>query len=56
MPLEAGFRLGVYVIHGQLGAGGMGEVYRAHDTKLNRDVGLKILPSEFAVDPSALQT
>jgi serine/threonine protein kinase len=50
MPLPAGTRLGPYDITGQLGAGGMGEVYRARDTKLDRDVAIKILPPEFATD------
>src|SRR5512134_1828264 len=48
MPLEPGARLGVYEIIGALGAGAMGEVYRARDTKLNRDVALKILPAHLA--------
>jgi len=44
-------RLGPYEIHSSIGAGGMGEVYRAHDSRLDRDVALKILPRDFATDP-----
>ena len=54
MSLETGARLGVYEVLGSLGAGGMGEVYRARDTRLQRDVALKILPSAFANDPGRL--
>src|SRR5882672_2179317 len=54
MPLAAGTRLGSYEIVGPIGAGGMGEVFRARDTKLNRDVALKILPEAFAADPERL--
>src|SRR5213596_403681 len=54
MALSPGFRLGPYEILSALGAGGMGEVYRAHDTKLNRDVALKVLPDSFASDPDRL--
>jgi len=54
MPLSPGTRLGVYEIGGAIGAGGMGEVYLAHDTALGRDVALKILPESFAADPDRL--
>jgi Tol biopolymer transport system component len=50
-PLTPGVRLGVFEIIGTLGAGGMGEVYRARDTRLGRDVAIKLLPSLFAADP-----
>src|SRR3954453_9259004 len=54
MSLSIGARLGVYEILGTLGAGGMGEVYRARDTRLHREVALKILPEAFARDPDRL--
>ena len=54
MALTPGTRLGVYDVTEQIGAGGMGEVYRARDAKLNRDVALKILPEAFASDPDRL--
>ncbi len=54
MTLTSGSRLGPYEIVAPLGAGGMGEVYRARDTKLDRDVALKILPESFAADPDRL--
>lgn len=54
MSLSPGTRLGPYEIVGPIGAGGMGEVYQARDTKLNRTVALKILPEAFAGDPDRL--
>ena len=54
MALSSGYRLGQYEVVALLGAGGMGEVYRARDTKLVRDVALKVLPEVFALDPERL--
>ncbi len=54
MALAPGTKLGPYEIHSSLGAGGMGEVYRATDAKLARDVALKVLPAEMADDPERL--
>jgi len=54
MPLPPGARIGLYEVVSALGAGGMGEVYRARDTKLDRDVALKVLPELFAADPDRL--
>ena len=51
MALKPGTRLGQYEIRGLIGAGGMGEVYQGHDTKLERDVAIKVLPEAFARDP-----
>lgn len=54
MPLPIGARLGVYEILSAIGAGGMGEVYRAHDPRLRRDVAIKVLPSTFLSDAARL--
>ena len=54
MPLQPGTTLGVYEVLSAIGAGGMGEVYKARDTKLDRDVALKILPDAFVNDPERL--
>jgi eukaryotic-like serine/threonine-protein kinase len=54
MPLAPGTKLGPYEISAPLGAGGMGEVYRARDTRLERDVAVKVLPDQLAGDPTAL--
>jgi tetratricopeptide (TPR) repeat protein len=53
--LTSGTRLGPYEVVAPLGAGGMGEVYRARDTRLARDVAIKVLPGEFAADPERLR-
>lgn len=54
MALAAGSRLGPYEVLGSLGAGGMGEVFRARDSRLGRDVAVKVLPDAFAHDPDRL--
>jgi serine/threonine protein kinase/tetratricopeptide (TPR) repeat protein len=55
MSLQQGARLGPYEIAAPLGAGGMGEVYRARDTRLGRDVAIKVLPQQYAADPDRLR-
>jgi Tol biopolymer transport system component/predicted Ser/Thr protein kinase len=55
MTLQAGAKLGPYEITGPLGAGGMGEVYRARDTRLERTVAIKVLPEQFSQDPELKQ-
>src|ERR1700675_4943760 len=55
MPLAVGAKLGPYEVLGPLGAGGMGEVYRARDTRLERTVAIKILPSQLSSDPDRRQ-
>src|SRR5499426_1893175 len=54
MSLAAATRVGPYEITAQIGAGGMGEVYRATDTNLGRDIAIKVLPEAFAKDPDRL--
>ena len=54
MALAAGIRLGAYEILAPIGAGGMGEVYRAKDTKLDREVAIKVLPAALEQDPERL--
>src|SRR5271163_3201296 len=55
MTLASGTKLGPYEILAPLGAGGMGEVFRARDARLNREVAIKVLPSAFARDPERLR-
>ena len=54
MAFQPGSRLGPYEIVGAIGAGGMGEVYRARDSRLDRDVAIKVLPESLAGDPERL--
>ena len=54
MPLQPGTTLGSYTVTAKIGEGGMGEVYRARDTKLDPDVALKVLPQAFTDDPDRL--
>src|SRR6202795_3615087 len=55
MTLAAGTKLGPYEIQSPLGAGGMGEVYRARDTRLERDIAIKVLPANLSSDPNLRQ-
>lgn len=55
MSLAAGSKLGPYEIQSPLGAGGMGEVYRARDSRLDRDVAIKVLPANLSSDPALRQ-
>ena len=54
MSLTPGTRLGIYEVTAKIGEGGMGEVYQAHDTTLDRNVALKVLPEAFTADPDRL--
>ena len=55
MATTAGQKIGTYQVVGQIGAGGMGEVYQAHDARLGRDVAIKVLPPSFSSDPDRLR-
>src|SRR5574342_861613 len=55
MSFASGTRIGPYEILGPLGAGGMGEVYRARDTRLQRDIALKVLPTHVSTDPERMR-
>ena len=55
MALRTGTRLGPYEILGQIGSGGMGEVYRARDPRLGREVAIKVLPAPVSSDPDRLK-
>ena len=55
MTLAPGSRLGPYEVVSAIGAGGMGEVYRARDSRLGRDVAIKVLPPQFADEPDRLR-
>jgi eukaryotic-like serine/threonine-protein kinase len=55
MALRAGTKLGPYEVQSSIGAGGMGEVYRARDGRLGRDVAIKVLPASFSADQDRLQ-
>jgi Tol biopolymer transport system component len=54
MAITAGTKLGTYEVTSHIGSGGMGDVYQAHDSKLGRDVAIKVLPEQFACDPERL--
>ena len=54
MSLSAGTKIGPYQVTAKIGQGGMGEVWQARDTKLDRDVALKVLPEAFTSDPDRL--
>ena len=56
MPLHPGTTLGPYSVTGKIGEGGMGEACRARDTKLDRDVALKVLPQAFTEDPDRFRS
>src|SRR5215468_7796328 len=55
MPIQPGTRLGPYEVISAIGAGGMGEVWRARDPRLGRDVAIKVLPASFSADPDRLR-
>jgi eukaryotic-like serine/threonine-protein kinase len=55
VTLAAGYRIAQYEVIGPIGSGGMGEVYRARDARLGREVAIKVLPASFAVDADHLR-